>query len=79
MDNDDGKRPLLLRMVNDSDDLKFMLVLKYQLSSWNASICFCIVDNLIVCDGVGQLYVHLSVEWHMQMQIMIVSSFTFRF
>lgn len=25
-DNDDGKPPLLLRMVNDSDDLHFMLV-----------------------------------------------------
>ena len=49
MDNDDGKRPLLVRMVNDSDDLKFMLVLKYQLSSSNASICFCIVED----DGDG--------------------------
>ncbi|KAL3024624.1 hypothetical protein AAZX31_04G134100 [Glycine max] len=28
MDNDDGKRPLLLRMVNDSDDLKFMSALR---------------------------------------------------
>lgn len=26
-DNDDGKPPLLLRMVKDSEDLKFMLVL----------------------------------------------------
>lgn len=26
-DKDDGRPPLLLRMVNDSDDLKFMLVL----------------------------------------------------
>ncbi|XP_014493384.1 uncharacterized protein LOC106755695 [Vigna radiata var. radiata] len=28
MDNDDGKRPLLLRMVNDSGDLKFMSALR---------------------------------------------------
>ncbi|KAG5032441.1 hypothetical protein AAZX31_06G205400 [Glycine max] len=28
MDNDDGKRPLLVRMVNDSDDLKFMSALR---------------------------------------------------
>lgn len=28
MDNDEGKRPLLLRMVNDSDDLKFMSALR---------------------------------------------------
>ncbi|KAK7304159.1 hypothetical protein RJT34_15242 [Clitoria ternatea] len=28
MDNDDGKRPLLLRMVDDSDDLKFMSALR---------------------------------------------------
>ncbi|KAL2340444.1 hypothetical protein Fmac_008384 [Flemingia macrophylla] len=62
MDTDDGKRPLLLRMVNDSDDLKFMLVLKYQLCSSIANICFCTIDNLVVYDGVGQLYVHLSVE-----------------
>ncbi|XP_015877480.1 putative lipase ROG1 isoform X2 [Ziziphus jujuba] len=27
-DNDDGKRPLLLRMVNDTDDLKFMSALR---------------------------------------------------
>lgn len=26
-DDDDGRPPLLLRMVNDSDDLKFMLVI----------------------------------------------------
>ena len=52
MDNDDGKRPLLLRMVNDSDDLKFMLVLKYQLSSSNASICFCIVGLIEIFKGV---------------------------
>ncbi|KAK7327715.1 hypothetical protein VNO77_21803 [Canavalia gladiata] len=28
MDDDDGKRPLLLRMVDDSDDLKFMSALR---------------------------------------------------
>jgi len=32
MDNDDGKPPLLLRMIEDSDDLKFMLVLPSHLS-----------------------------------------------
>lgn len=75
MDNDDGKPPLLLRMVDDSDDLKFMLVLMCKLSSSDANIHFCIIANVIAFDGVGQLYVCSSVGWHMQMQIMIVSSF----
>lgn len=43
MDNDGGKPPLLLRMVDDFDDLKFMLVLMYQLSSSGDKIhlCYC--------------------------------------
>lgn len=52
MDNDDGKPPLLLRMVDDTDDLKFMLVLMCQLSSSDANFYFCIIANIIVCDGV---------------------------
>jgi hypothetical protein len=40
MDNDDGKPPLLLRMVDDSDDLKFMLVLTSQLNLLDATIQF---------------------------------------
>jgi hypothetical protein len=61
MDSDGGKPPLLLQMVDDSDDLKFMSVLMYQLISTDHHIPFCFIVNLIVCDGVGQLYKHSSV------------------
>jgi hypothetical protein len=62
MDNDDGKPPLLLRMVDDSDDLKFMLVLTSQLNLLDATIQFFITSDLIFNGCVGQLYVHLSEE-----------------
>jgi len=75
MDSDGGKPPLLLRMVDDSDDLKFMLVLIYQLISTDQYIHFCIIANLFVCHGVVQLYMHSSGGWHTQMRILIVSSF----
>jgi hypothetical protein len=61
MDNDDGKPPLLLRMVDDSDDLKFMLVLS-QLNLLDTTIQFFITSDLIFNGCVGQLYVHLSEE-----------------
>lgn len=76
MDSDGGKPPLLLRMVDDSDDLKFMLVLLYQSISTYHFINFCNIADVIVCDDVGQLCMHSSAGWHMQMRIMIVSFFS---
>lgn len=75
MDTDGGKPPLLLRMVDDTDDLKFMLVLLNLLISTVHNTHFCIIADLIVCDGVGQLYMHSNAGWHMQIRILIVSSF----
>lgn len=77
-DNDDGKPPLLLRMVNDSDDLKFMLVIVHlchlsffgQTNLYNYHV---VISSFV--DYVGQDYVYLNVVWHMQMQIMTVSLF----
>lgn len=74
-DKDDGKLPLLLRMVDDCDDIKFrfdfcilslcIVILKVQVSNFQYRVTsFCLS---------GQLYAVLNAELLMPMQIMIVS------
>lgn len=82
-DENDGKPPLLLQMVKDSDDIKFMCVLNLQSSM---AILECKQrkkfmwlrlwqENFVAY--VGQHCVLSSVGLHMQMQTMIVSSISF--
>ena len=85
MDKNDGKPPLLLRMVNDSEDLKFMLVSIYpqhwsvdQIALNSKNLIVTISSNLWLMTCVDQLYVHSKGVWLMQMQIMTVSSFVFK-
>lgn len=80
-DNDEGQPPLLLQMVNDSEDLKFMWELEFViilLQNWCSKFLYVAIQihaSYVIMPSADQLYVLSSAVLPMPMQTLTVSYF----